>query len=278
MRIRRLTVLLCLPLLLSACTHIHDYGDWITAREATCYEAGESYRVCYTCGQREIQILPALHAYGEDVCRLCGSGGAVASATAATADTTLPATTSASTAAPTAVPTGTVVVATSTTTATHPSTTAATSVQSRHTAVKGTTSQGWTVSAMLTVIDTLSAASQTTSAAATVLLGVCNSPDTAQIQSTIGDTQRQIGLVRQQIAIAQQLFLQKPPVASVHPDYDTAADHARGMLAMCDDIMAVTATGDTAAATALDMSQRLCDLLAAFVALQQSVADISISQ
>ena len=35
----------------------HSFGDWITSKEATCYEEGEAYRICDNCGEQETQKL-----------------------------------------------------------------------------------------------------------------------------------------------------------------------------------------------------------------------------
>lgn len=38
----------------------HDYGDWITEREATETEEGTKYRECQTCGYRQTETIPAM--------------------------------------------------------------------------------------------------------------------------------------------------------------------------------------------------------------------------
>lgn len=45
---------------------VHNYGDWIVVKEATCSEKGEKERVCQTCGDTQKEIIDALgHDYGE---------------------------------------------------------------------------------------------------------------------------------------------------------------------------------------------------------------------
>ena len=39
--------------------HTHDFGDWITDREATAAEAGTKHRECQTCGYRQTETIPA---------------------------------------------------------------------------------------------------------------------------------------------------------------------------------------------------------------------------
>ncbi len=37
----------------------HSYGDWVVTKEATETEAGEQVRTCATCGDKNVQVLPA---------------------------------------------------------------------------------------------------------------------------------------------------------------------------------------------------------------------------
>ena len=46
----------------------HEYGEWITEKDATCTEEGSRYRVCTKCGEgRETEVVPALgHTFSEE--------------------------------------------------------------------------------------------------------------------------------------------------------------------------------------------------------------------
>lgn len=47
---------------------VHEYGDWVTEKEATCTEEGSRYRVCVKCGEgRETEVISALgHMFSEE--------------------------------------------------------------------------------------------------------------------------------------------------------------------------------------------------------------------
>ncbi len=47
---------------------IHEYGDWITVKNATCVEDGNRYRVCTICGEgKETEVIPASgHNFSEE--------------------------------------------------------------------------------------------------------------------------------------------------------------------------------------------------------------------
>ena len=52
--------------------HIHQYGAWVTLKDATCTETGQKERLC-SCGQKEIQTIPIVeHHYINNVCDMCG--------------------------------------------------------------------------------------------------------------------------------------------------------------------------------------------------------------
>ncbi len=55
-------------------THTHAYGEWETAKSATCTVNGQDKRVCATCGGIETRVVGAKgHSYGDDnICDTCG--------------------------------------------------------------------------------------------------------------------------------------------------------------------------------------------------------------
>jgi len=62
-----IALVLCLGMALSvsACSHEHSYGEWITDKAATCVEAGEKSRIC-KCGEKETAAIePTGHQFNE---------------------------------------------------------------------------------------------------------------------------------------------------------------------------------------------------------------------
>ncbi len=68
----------CSPKQESEKGHVHDYGEWVVYREATCEEGGYKSRICTECGASETEKLPVLgHDYQERVITpaTCSEGG-----------------------------------------------------------------------------------------------------------------------------------------------------------------------------------------------------------
>jgi hypothetical protein len=65
---------------LSACgeiqqQHEHEFGEWETVKESTCYEKGGKNRACASCGEIETKELPLTETHDVDekqICKLCG--------------------------------------------------------------------------------------------------------------------------------------------------------------------------------------------------------------
>lgn len=51
----------------SSTRHTHQWGDYVTTKEATCTEDGEQKRVCSICGQEQTKTIKAAHTWGEYV-------------------------------------------------------------------------------------------------------------------------------------------------------------------------------------------------------------------
>ena len=54
-----LLVVVAFTCLLGACSHTHEFGDWVVTKQATCTEDGQQTRTC-KCGERETQPISAL--------------------------------------------------------------------------------------------------------------------------------------------------------------------------------------------------------------------------
>ena len=54
-----LALILSLTVLLTACSHRHDYNAWKTKKEPTCTEDGEKIRTCYECDHENSKKIPA---------------------------------------------------------------------------------------------------------------------------------------------------------------------------------------------------------------------------
>ncbi len=70
---------MALLLLMAACGHTHEFGEWTTASEATCVAVGVRERIC-ECGEKETMEIPAVgHDYADasclsaKTCRTCGA-------------------------------------------------------------------------------------------------------------------------------------------------------------------------------------------------------------
>ena len=61
-------------LALTACSNCdHSYGNWATAKTATCTEDGQKERTCTECGHIETQVIKAPgHDYVDGICTECG--------------------------------------------------------------------------------------------------------------------------------------------------------------------------------------------------------------
>ena len=274
-RIQWVAVVSGLALCLTACTHVHEYGDWITEREAACTQEGVRYRVCYTCGERQMQMLPVCHEYVAGVCRLCGDGAAAIPITTASSTGTVLYTTTVPTDGGGDVSASTHSTTTTTTTMATGTGTNSTPSRRNTSATHSTAPQGWTVYKQQAVVDTLFSMVGTATSISTDLAEVCNSPDAGRILDTIDSARRRMQSVRQTIAVARQQLLQEEPVPSIDTAYATAADHAQAMLALCDRMMAATATADNAATVAWQMMGDIRHLLASCAAVQQSIQAIS---
>ena len=71
-----LAVTISLVISLAACSgiigHVHQYGDWITTKIATCAEAGEQTRYC-DCGDKQSDTIAVIgHNYVDGECVNCG--------------------------------------------------------------------------------------------------------------------------------------------------------------------------------------------------------------
>lgn len=51
----------------SSTRHTHQWGDYVTTKEATCTEDGEQKRVCSICGQEQTKTIKAAHTWGDYV-------------------------------------------------------------------------------------------------------------------------------------------------------------------------------------------------------------------
>ena len=52
----------------------HEFGDWQTAKEASCTESGEKFRVCNLCEEKETAVIePTGHSLNGAVCDNCGN-------------------------------------------------------------------------------------------------------------------------------------------------------------------------------------------------------------
>jgi len=56
-----------IPLVVEEGKDGHDWDEWVTMKEATCYEAGNMIRWCKRCGEKQEKVLPALEAKYEAV-------------------------------------------------------------------------------------------------------------------------------------------------------------------------------------------------------------------
>ncbi|MBQ8872654.1 MAG: hypothetical protein IJ032_01780, partial [Clostridia bacterium] len=54
-----LLVVVAFTCLLGACSHTHEFGDWVVTKQATCTEDGQQTRSC-KCGEKETQPISAL--------------------------------------------------------------------------------------------------------------------------------------------------------------------------------------------------------------------------
>ena len=61
-----LLIAILLSLLMAACSHQHNYGDWKTEKEPSCTEDGLQTRTCLDCNRKRTKALPATgHREGE---------------------------------------------------------------------------------------------------------------------------------------------------------------------------------------------------------------------
>ena len=49
----------------SSSKHTHNWGDYVTVKEATCTEDGSQERVCKDCGEKQTKTIKAAHKWGE---------------------------------------------------------------------------------------------------------------------------------------------------------------------------------------------------------------------
>lgn len=56
--------------LLTSCGHKHQWGEWVTIEDCTCFTAGIRERFC-ECGEKESEIIPAAHDYEDGICIVC---------------------------------------------------------------------------------------------------------------------------------------------------------------------------------------------------------------
>ena len=51
----------------------HTYGKWVIVKEPTCTEQGSRERTCSVCKDKQTEVIPARHKYGDDgICTVCG--------------------------------------------------------------------------------------------------------------------------------------------------------------------------------------------------------------
>lgn len=272
MRVKTVALLLCLPFLLTACGHLHDFGDWVTVQEATCTKDGQRYHVCYTCGETVYAVIPAAHEYVEDVCRICGFGAASVPVTTASAEVTFhyPGSTT-----PTTTTTPTDVATTVTVTTTTPTTTTASSITAlRPTAVAPTTTGmgdvGWTLAEAHRAVGTAYQAFLAAKAAHTHLTGTADAP-AAQQMAAVGLAQEQIRTAKEQVEAAWLLFRQNEALTMA--EGGTAAAYAEETVALCRAILAVMVNEETVAADHKEAVQTTMDVMLRCSAMEKRVLE-----
>ena len=232
MRAKMIVLLFCVALFLSACGHLHDFGNWVTAQEATCTVDGQRYHVCYTCGETVYEIIPAAHEYVEGICCVCGDGAAPAPVTTASAEVTFHYPGTSALAA--ATTTGAVTTTTTTIVTTRP-TTATTSVATTTRTTAADTPE-WTLTEVQTAVTAIQRAFLAAQTANNHLTAAKSTP--VQHAAAVALAQAEMASAKSQLETALTLLRQNEPLPAIEDT--TAVAHTEAAVALCATVLAVT--------------------------------------
>ena len=52
--------------------HTHEFGEWVSTKNATCTDDGSEERICATCEEKETRNIYMAHSYKNGICENCG--------------------------------------------------------------------------------------------------------------------------------------------------------------------------------------------------------------